>query len=557
MADAAAAGAAAGQKLKVFISYSRKDEDFARELVDGLQVGEFEPYLDRHDIAAGEDWEARLGRLIEAADAVVFIISPDSIASPRCGWETERAHALNKRVLPIVCRGVEEAQVPPRLKQLNYIFFDQPRSFSSSLLALARALRTDIGWVREHTRIGEAALRWDARGREEAQLFRGAELEAAVHWLKAQPKFAQEATLLHHEFIKAGQDAEAARTTVERQRLDQMAAAQAEREAALEREQAALDQARAGVRKIQRAQTGIGVLLGCLFIGMIGILNQAFIMEQINWYSTMRPYMLTNFRPHVLSDAAERALKAGQSFRECTKDCPEMVVVPAGSFMMGSPATEAGRLGNEGPQQLIEFANQVAVAKHPVTFAEWDACVAVNACKKAFDSDFGRGTKPVINVTWDQARQFAEWIALMTGQPYRLLTEAEFEFAVRAGTTTAFPWGDTPVAGKANCNGCGSRWGGRETAPVGSFPPNDLGLFDMTGNVSQWVQDCYFASLDGVPRDGRARTAVDCGRHTVRGGTWDGPIWLARSAFRSWGTLPRQDFNIGFRLARSLLRTAP
>ena len=114
--------------LKVFVSYSRKDEDFAQDLLAGLQVGGFEPYLDKHDIAAGEDWEARLGRLIEAADTVVFVISPDAVASERCAWEVECTVSLKKRLLPIVWRRVEEAQVPPRLKQLNYIFFDRPRS---------------------------------------------------------------------------------------------------------------------------------------------------------------------------------------------------------------------------------------------------------------------------------------------------------------------------------------------------------------------------------------------------------------------------------------------
>src|SRR6516162_10880247 len=114
------------QKLKVFISYSRKDEDFAQDLLAGLQVGGFEPYLDKHDIAAGEDWEARLGRLIEAADTVVYVISPDAVASERCAWEVERTVALRKRLLPIVWRAVEEATVPARLKQLNYIYFDKP-----------------------------------------------------------------------------------------------------------------------------------------------------------------------------------------------------------------------------------------------------------------------------------------------------------------------------------------------------------------------------------------------------------------------------------------------
>ena len=213
MADA---GAAADSKLKVFISYSRKDEDFAQELLAGLQLSGFEPYLDKHDIAAGEDWEARLGRLIEAADTVVFVISPDAVASERCAWEVERTVALKKRLLPIVWRRVEEAQVPPRLKQLNYIFFDKPLISVPSLTALSAALRTDLDWIREHTRIGEAALRWDGRGRNEALLFRGDELAAAKSWLADPPQYAPEPTLLHHEFIKAGEDAEAARSTAER-----------------------------------------------------------------------------------------------------------------------------------------------------------------------------------------------------------------------------------------------------------------------------------------------------------------------------------------------------
>ena len=177
MADA---GGRANSKLKAFISYSRKDEDFALDLLAGLRVAGFEPYLDKHDIAVGEPWEARLGHLIEAADTVVFVISPDSVTSDRCAWEVERTEDLKKRLLPIIWRPVPEEQVPLRLKRLNYIFFDQRLSFGASLEALATALKTDIEWVREHTRIGEAALRWDMRERAEALLLRGEELAAAA-----------------------------------------------------------------------------------------------------------------------------------------------------------------------------------------------------------------------------------------------------------------------------------------------------------------------------------------------------------------------------------------
>ena len=220
-------------RLKVFISYSRVDEGFAQELVAGLQIAGVEPYLDKHDIAAGEDWEARLGHLIEAADTVVFVISPGSVASPRCNWEVERSELLKKRILPVVWRMVPEAGVPHALKRLNYIFFDKPHSFGPSLGILAEALKTDLEWVREHTRLGEAALRWVDRGRVDSLLLRGLELHAAREWLARQPKYAPEPTNAHLDFIRASEDEEASRATLERKRLDEMAAAQADRENAI------------------------------------------------------------------------------------------------------------------------------------------------------------------------------------------------------------------------------------------------------------------------------------------------------------------------------------
>jgi formylglycine-generating enzyme required for sulfatase activity len=151
-----------------------------------------------------------------------------------------------------------------------------------------------------------------------------------------------------------------------------------------------------------------------------------------------------------------------------------------------------------------------------VTFAEWDACTAVGGCPKISDSAYGRGPKPVIKLTWAEAKQYIEWLSQMTGQNYRMLTEAEFEFAARAGTATAFPWGDDILAGKANCAECGNQLANEGPTPVGQFSPNAFGLFDIHGNVAQWVEDCYFDSLDGIPSNGKARAANDCARHVVR-----------------------------------------
>ena len=246
----------------------------------------------------------------------------------------------------------------------------------------------------------------------------------------------------------------------------------------------------------------------------------------------MRPYRVANFDPYVLKPEAERALKPLASFRECAKDCPEMIVIPAGAFTMGSPATEQGRFDNEGPQHMVTIAKPFAVSKFDVTFADWDACVSVGGCPQVTDTGLGRDTKPVINVSWDDAQQYVAWLSKMTGQPYRLLTEAEWEYAARAGTTTAYYWGDEIGKGNANCNGCGSQWDNQQTSPVGSFAANQFGLYDMAGNVWQWVQDCYHDNYNGAPTDGSAWTSGDCSRRVVRGGSWYNIPRVLRSAYR-------------------------
>ena len=294
------------------------------------------------------------------------------------------------------------------------------------------------------------------------------------------------------------------------------------------------------------------VLLLGIIGSLVGIIEKEPIKEQINWFTVMRPYRVANFDPYVLKPEAERALKPLASFRECAKDCPEMIVIPAGEFMMGSPATDKGRYTNELPQHLVTIARPFAISKFDVTFDDWDACVSVGACPKAADTGFGRNTRPVINVGWDDAQTYVAWLSKMTGQPYRLLTEAEWEYAARAGSTTVYYWGDEIGKGNANCNGCGSEWDGRQTSPVGSFKPNAFGLYDMAGNVWQWVQDCYHDDYKGAPTDGSAWTSGDCSRRVVRGGSWNDDPRVLRSANRGGVTSDIRVDILGFRVGRTL-----
>jgi formylglycine-generating enzyme required for sulfatase activity len=510
---------AGGEKLKVFISYSRRDSAaFADELVAGLEVGGFAPYLDRHDIAAGEDWEARLGGLIAQSDTVVFVVSPEAVNSERCTWEVDRTIELSKRLLPIIFKPVPEHDIPEKLRRLQFVPFDTESGFTRPLLQLAEALRVDLDWIREHTRLGEIAKRWDRRGRPESLLLRGDDVDAAKAWMAARNAAAPEITDVQRALVKASEEAETKRL---------------------------------GKESAQRRR--IAWLLAMLVSGstlvLIAWIYQSFIEQQANWYWKGWPYKRAHFDNYVLTAARERELKPKDSFRECDKDCPSMIVVPAGEFTMGSPKTEKGRRDNEGPQHSVMIAKPFAVSVYDVTFADWDACHLVGGCPDIGDNGYGRATRPVIMVSWDHARQYVAWLAQMTGQPYHLLTEAEWEYAARAGSTTAYFWGDEIGEGNANCIGCGGQWAG--TSPVGSFKPNAFGLYDMAGNVWQWVKDCYHDNYNGAPTDGSEWTVDDCKQRLIRGGAY-GPNPLPeglRSAYRY--KLDSPNTNLGFRLGRT------
>jgi len=251
-------------------------------------------------------------------------------------------------------------------------------------------------------------------------------------------------------------------------------------------------------------------------------------------------------------EAKDPELVAASVFRDAP-DGPEMVVVPAGSFLMGSPEDEEGRSYEEGPQHMVTIARPFAVGKYAVTFDEWDAFVAASGtAHKPKDQTWGRGRRPVINVSWDDAQQYVAWLFKKTGKTYRLLSEAEWEYVARAGRTTRYPWGNDPGNNRANFVASGSKWSDEQTAPVGSFEPNAFGLHDMIGNVWEWVQDCWNESYAGAPSDGSAWESGDRGLRVLRGGSWDDRPEYARVATRLRNKADiRNDLN-GFRVARTL-----
>jgi len=497
-------------KAKIFISYSRKNMAFADKLDAALKERGFEVLIDRNDIYAFDPWWERIQALIGGSDTIVYVLSPDAVKSDVALKEVTYAASLNKRFAPIVCQRVEDRAVPEALRRLNFIFFDDPEQFGASADRLAEALQTDIAWIRRHTEYGETAHRWMEAGRPVGMLLRPPMLDQAEAWLAFRPGGAPAPATETEAFIGASRTAEVAAR-----------------------------------RRSRVLNATLYTMLVSIILGLLGWINQSYIAEQWHWW--------TQFRPYVLSAATEQTLKPGDSFKECAEDCPEMIVIPGGSFMMGSNGS------SESPQHNITIAKPFAVSKFQLTFAAWDFCVAHNGCNgyPPPDSGWGRGQRPVIWVNWFDAKSYVAWLAKMTGKEYRLISEAEYEYAARAETTTAYPWGDdmgvaTIAPVDANCRFCRLP-NDNKTLPVGSFPPNRFGLYDMVGNVEQWTEDCWHDNYNGAPRDGSAWTSGNCVMRVLRGGSWNAYRGNLRLAFRN-AYLPDYRSNyVGFRVGRTLI----
>jgi formylglycine-generating enzyme required for sulfatase activity len=273
---------------------------------------------------------------------------------------------------------------------------------------------------------------------------------------------------------------------------------------------------------------------------------------------------------------------SGQSFRDCP-DCPEMVVLPAGSFEMGAAENEPDGLADEVPQHKVIIGAPFAVGQFSITVREYLACVSAGACNPPAwqvkgssngeqyeqlgnaltDDDY-----PIVGVSWNGAKKYTEWLSAKTGKNYRLSTEAEFEYAARAKTTTPFWWGSSISPDQANYKGFLLYDGGgkkgvdrQKTVPVKSFAPNPWGLYQVHGNVWEWVEDCWHANYNedtSAPGDGSAWIkgsawiGGECKARVLRGGAWDSPPFQLRSAFRNYDFPTHGTSKDGFRVARTL-----
>jgi formylglycine-generating enzyme required for sulfatase activity len=331
-------------------------------------------------------------------------------------------------------------------------------------------------------------------------------------------------------------------------------------------------------RRLQRQRMVTAVAIFGL-IGGVGGLSYAGILDRS--YLTIQTRKLADdYLPsRLLTAEAEKRLKPGDTFQECAS-CPEMIVIPPGEFIMGSKDlgdpvidwTPSGRQFNrrsndsEKPPHMVKIGSPFAVSKYEVTFDEWDVCVAHRGCTlRPEDYGWGRGRRPLINVSLEEfTKEYMPWLLKQTGKTYRLLSEAEWEYAARGLSDptkrqTIYRWGNEIGTGNGNCNGCKSKWDNRGTAPVGSFKPNPFGLYDMIGNVQEWVEDAYHENYNGAPRDGTAwqDDELKSPPRVLRGGSWDDSPNYIRSAVRHWSQANFRGDHMGFRVARTLLPRNP
>jgi formylglycine-generating enzyme required for sulfatase activity len=278
-----------------------------------------------------------------------------------------------------------------------------------------------------------------------------------------------------------------------------------------------------------------------------------------------------------LTEASERELRPGDRFKEC-ETCPEMIVIPRGDFMMGSNAGEPGHEVDEAPVHKVTISARIAVARYAVTVADFETFVAVTGYRPGIGCrvfEGGRWTErsdlsfrnpgfpqgpnhPVVCVNWNDAKAYTDWMTARMSGEYRLPTEAEREYATRAASSTAFWWGNDIAPSQAGYDwthvfGNGPRGQARRgTHPVDAFQSNPWGLFQMHGNVSEWVEDCWNDNYRGAPIDGSAWQSGDCRRRVLRGGSWGYVPKDLRASYREGATLSFRNFNFAFRVVRVL-----
>ena len=594
---------------KIFISYRRDDvPGDARGVRDGLaaKFGKANVFMDVDNLLVGQRFDVELARALDACDMLIAVIGPrwmdllkERMASGERDYVREEiAAALARKITVIPVRVGREGSMPalPRRDELpediRDLILHQKLDVAHERFGRDMAeLIEGIIAVRKALAAGErpgrpVAVPWGWVGTGVMGVlaigYVGAAQLGVPVWL---PWQSAEVTRADPGADEAGRAAEAARVKASADRLAEAEAklaaeqkARAEAEAKAKQLAEAADKARSDAEARRKADED----------ALAKAAAEAEAKRKAEEAERQRVAMLaaeeeTTRKEAEAKAAAEEAArkaaavpKVGDTFRDCP-ECPEMVVVPAGEFLMGSPKGEERRSDDEGPQHTVKIAKPFAVGKYEVTRDEFEAFVQATSFKVAEECYVWSGSQwkkqsgsflkpgfdqtgmhPAVCVSWDDAKAYVDWLSKKSGKSYRLLTEAEWEYAARAGTTTPFSTGNTITPDQANFDG-NYTYGGsakgtyrERTVEVGSFKPNAFGLYDMHGNVWEWVEDCYKDSYAGAPADGSASTSGDCSRRVLRGGSWDNNPEILRSAYRDRSPTVIRSNVLGFRVGRTL-----
>ncbi len=564
---------------KIFVNYRRDDaRDSAARLRDKLAatLGEDAVFMDVDNLLAGERFDLKLKEALADTEVFLAVIGPRWLSLLEARMASGERDFVREEIGEALAAGI--AVIP--------VLMDR------APMPKAASLPEDI---RELTLYHKHDIAYESFGRDVAALIEA--IETHRHRL-ARARMAAEAARLAAE--KEREAREAARLACEQEAAQaaRLAGEKRQAEAEAQRRTKALENAGNGDAKGSRWRYFAGLVAA---VAVLAGINQAY-----HWLRPPAPVSffraeLPRARPPVPKPASQAppasprpmaqqtvvvvpktglaippepacdgllvsvasgkkpCIKPGSGafFKDCP-DCPEMVVVPAGSFTMGSPSSEPGRWSDEGPQHKVRIAKPFAVGRFAVTFAEWDACVADGGCGgyKPKDRGWGRGSRPVIYVSWNDAKAYVKWLSDKTHKEYRLLSEAEWEYVTRAGTKTPFWWGDTITTDQANYNGNYPYNGGAKgeyrgkTLPVRSFKPNPWGLYQVHGNVWEWVEDCWNDNYKGAPADGFPWLTGNCASRALRGGSWNSYARSMRAASRrARGREGRYNIT-GFRCAR-------
>jgi formylglycine-generating enzyme required for sulfatase activity len=534
---------------KIFINYRRVESLNQAQHLKTLFDKAFDEkrvFLDVRGIDGGENWLQTLERQVAACDAMVVLIGKEwtnlkdehgnrRLDDPhdKVRFEISQALLRNLPIVPVSIDGAaipKAAQLPDNLMQLALI---------QAMPLRGESFTQDAAAIIERLRVLLAKLRQRGIPMWSAGLGFLAALAAGV---AAGPMILNRSGLPMLGVTLPG-DEQLRRSLVETQRrvdeAENGARAAGQRLAQAELTAKSAETAhQSTLQRLSAAEKERDDISGRLAIA------------QKERDEARREVASANVKIRDLEARSTPIAAAGRTIRDCS-DCPELVVVPAGKFMMGSADGNA----NEKPVHEVTIPQPFAVGKYEVTFAEWEACVAGGGCmsnKSPGDAGWGKGRRPVINVSWHDAKEYVSWLSRRTGQSYRLLTEAEWEYAARARSTSAYAGGDNIGTGNANCDGCGSQWDKKQTAPVGSFAPNAFGLYDMHGNVWEVCEDNWHNDYTGnPPADGSVWRGDESARVLRGGSRLDVPQNL-RSANRDRVQPDVRVSGVGFRVARTL-----